>query len=150
MGRVIQTGDTPAKRRRAHQRSCAEVLRLLAQNAGLATGRFDEEARDMVAFLVHNLRGIYRTIDESAHAWDERNYWKKSEKLRADWLWARYAAEDLEALLLAEDWTAVPPALIALVPRFQDVTVTKLTRDSDWWCGAYRALQRAAAKKTEA
>ena len=31
MARVIQTGETPAKRRHAHRRSCAEVLRLLAE-----------------------------------------------------------------------------------------------------------------------
>ena len=40
MARIIQTGDTPAKKRNAHMRSCAEVLRLLAQRNG-----FDDEAK---------------------------------------------------------------------------------------------------------
>ncbi len=137
MARLIKTGETPAKKRHAHMRSCAEVLRLLAQR-----GAFDDEARDMTAFLVFNLRGIYQTIDESAHAWDERNYWKKAEALRETWRWTRTAADRLEALIRADQWEAVPPVLIELVPRFNSITVTAITRDADWWCGALRALLR--------
>lgn len=147
MGRIIHAGDTAAKRRHAHLRSCAEVLRLLAQNPALGTGRFDEEARDMTAFLVFNLRSIGETIEESAQAWDDRNYWKKAEKLRADWRWARFAADDLERLALDGGWAEVPPRLIALVPHFQSVTVTQQTRDADWWVGAYRALRKQAATR---
>ncbi len=144
MGRIIQTGDTPAKRRHAHQRSCAEVLRLLAQRPSLAEG-FDAEARDMAAFLVFNLRGIYQSVEESARAWDDKNYWRKAEALRARWLWSRDMARALEALLLQEAWAEVPEQLIALAGRFQDVTVRQVTRDADWWCGAFRALRRQAA-----
>ena len=140
MSRIIHTGSTPAKRRHAHRRSCAEVLRLLAQRA-----TFDAEAQDMAAFLVHNLRGIYRTIDESAQAWDERGYWRKAERLRADWLWSRTVADELDALIRAEQWEALPARLIALVPRFDDVTVKSITRNADWWCGALRALLRDTA-----
>ncbi len=123
-------------------RSCAEVLRLLAQRP-----RIDDEARDMLAFLVFNLRDIYQIIDESAHAWDERNYWKKAEGLREKWRWTRTAADRLEALILAERWNDVPEMLLSLVPHFQGVTVTSITRDADWWCGAHRALVRQAKKK---
>ena len=148
MGRITNTGETPAKKRHAHVRSCAEALRLLAQHPALASGRFDAEARDMAAFLVFNLRGIYETIDESAHAWDDRNYWKKAEALREKWRWSRKAARELEALLLDQRWPEIPPLLIGLVPHFADVTVQQLTRDADWWCGAYRALQRQASETT--
>lgn len=144
MGRITNTGDTPAKQRRAHIRSCAEVLRLLAQNPHLGLGRFDAEARDQAAFLALNLRGIYETIDASAHAWDDRNYWKKAEALREKWRWSRKTARTLETLLVEERWSEVTPLLISLVPHFADVTVQQLTRDADWWCGAYRALCRRA------
>jgi glycogen synthase len=143
MSRIVNTGQTPAKRRHAHRRSCAEVLRLLAQKR--LTDHFDDEAKDMVAFLVFNLRGIYQTIDESAHAWDEKNYWKKAETLRERWRWSRTAARKLEALVLDDDWDAIPIQLIGLTERFQDVTVRSITRNADWWCGALRALRREAA-----
>ncbi len=134
MGRIVN-GDNPAKTRNAHLRSCAEVVRLLAQRP-----RIGDEERDMVAFLVFSLRGAFATIDESAQTWDERGYWKKAEKLRYDWRWARTTADDLEALVRAGDWDGLAPHLIAVAGQLQDVTVTTITRDADWWCGAYRAL----------
>ncbi|MFQ5571502.1 MAG: hypothetical protein ACE5G0_17625 [Rhodothermales bacterium] len=140
MARLIRTGDTPAKKRHAHMRSCAEVLRLLAQRP-----TFDDEAKDMTAFFVFNLRDIYRIIDESAHAWDERNYWKKAEALREKWRWVPTAADRLEHLVRTDRWDDVPPLLLALVPRFSSITVTTITRDADWWCGARRALLRTAS-----
>ena len=146
MSRIVNTGQTPAKRRHAHRRSCAEVLRLLAQKR--LTDHFDDEAKDMVAFLVFNLRGIYTTIDESAHAWDEKNYWKKAEGLRERWRWSRTAARELEALILDDDWSGIPIKLIGLTERFQDVTVRSITRNADGWCGALRALRREAEKDT--
>ena len=97
MGRIVNTGQTPAKRRHRHRRSCAEVLRLLAKRN--LQGGFDREARDMVAFLIWNLYGIYRTIDESAQTWDEKGYWRKAEELRHRWLWSRDVARELEDLL---------------------------------------------------
>ena len=140
MARIISTGETPAKKRHAHLRSCAEVLRLLAQRP-----RFDGEAKDMAAFLVFNLRGVYETIDESAQVWDERGYWKKAEKLRETWRWSRTSAQELERLIRAERWDEVPPFLLTLLPHMNSITVTAITRDADWWCGALRALQRERA-----
>ena len=142
MARLIHTGDTPAKQRHQHMRSCAEVLRLLAQRPA-----FDAEAKDMAAFLVFNLRAVYRIIDESGHAWDERGYWKKAEALRETWRWSRTAAADLEKLIRAGQWDAVPPLLISLVPHFNTISVTTITRDADWWCGALRALLRESEEK---
>lgn len=145
MARLLRTGDTPARRRRAHVRSCAEVLRLLAQNPALGRGHFDAEAKDQVAFLVFQLRGLHATIEASAEAWDDRDYWRKAEALRAKYRWARRAADDLAALALADRWAEVPDRLLALVPAFADVTVQQVTRNADWWCGALRALRREAA-----
>ncbi|GAB5517980.1 MAG: hypothetical protein RhofKO_02310 [Rhodothermales bacterium] len=140
MARIIATGQTPAKKRHEHMRSVAEVLRILAQRL-----RYDEEAKDMVAFLVFNLRGIYSTIDESAQAWDDKGYWKKAEKLRDDWLWSRNIARELEQLVRSNQWDAVPPVLISLIPHVSSITINAHTRDSDWWVGACRALLREKA-----
>ncbi len=139
MGRIVTTGDTPLKTRNAHLRSCAEVVRLLAQRPA-----FLDEEKDMVAFLVFNLRGIFQTIDESAQTWDDRGYWKKSEALRERWRWTRTLADTLETIVRAGAWETLPPHLISLAGQLSDVTVTAITRDADWWCGAYRALMREA------
>ena len=36
--------------------------------------------------------------------------------------------------------------LIELIPRFNSITVTAITRDADWWCGALRALLRGGSE----
>lgn len=131
-------------------RSCAEVLRLLAQRQDLAHGSFDDEAKDMVAFLVFSLYGVEETIETSARAWDDRNYWKKAEKLRADWRWAWQTGDELKSLMKDEQWNAVLPVLISLIPQFQNITVNKHMRDADWWVGAYRSLMRSGDKPVRA
>ena len=123
-------------------RSCAEVLRLLAQRS-----HFDDEAKDMTAFLVFNLRSIHSTIDESASAWDERNYWKKAEALREKWRWTSTTADTLSHLIWSNDWDEVPPLLLSIIPRFGAIKIGTVTRDADWWCGALRALQQEKQRK---
>ena len=123
-------------------RSCAEVLRLLAQRPA-----FGAEEKDMVAFLVFCLRGIASTIEESAQAWDDRNYWKKAEGLRERWRWARVAAKRLERFVERDSWDRVPGFLVTLIPHFAGISITTITRDADWWCGAHRALQRQIQKR---
>lgn len=138
MGRVIHTGDTSAKRRHQHLRSCAEVLQLLAQRS-----HFDAEARDMVAFFVFNLRGIAQTIEESAQRWEHRGYWRKAESLRENWRWTTTAADELEQMIRQDRWEAIPSVLLRLIPHLQHITVASITRNADWWCGALKALLRA-------
>ncbi len=138
MGRIIRTGKTPAKERNAHIRTCAELLRLLAEK-----DQFDDEAKDMAALFVFSLRGIYATIEHSADVWDKRNYWKRAEALRNDWLWSRKAADDLEHLIRLNVWDQVPDVLMDLFPRFHEVNILNITRSADDWCGAYHALLKS-------
>lgn len=139
MSRIINTGDTAAKRRNKHMRSCAEVIRLLATRGG-----WDDEGKDMAAFLVFSLHGIYDSIEESALAWDDKNYWKKAENLRQKWRWSYLSGKKLEKLILKEKWDSVTSELLELIPQFSKVKVTSITRDSDWWAGALSALRKKA------
>jgi hypothetical protein len=141
MGRIIHAGETAAKRRRAYMRSCAEVLRALATRPV-----FGPEERDMAAFLVFCLRGVYQTIDESADSWDDKNYWRKAERLRDRWSWSRKAAAELEEMITADRWADVPDVLVQLIPQFMDVSVKTEKRNSDWWGGALSALKREHAE----
>lgn len=142
MSRIVRTGDTPAKTRNAHRRSCAEVIRLLAQKES-----FDDEAKDMAAFLVFSLRGIGDTIESSAGAWDERNYWKKAEALRHKWRWTTKKSEEIGDLVVEGKWQMLAPLIIELIPHFSDVNISTITRTPDWWVGARRALVKEYERK---
>ncbi len=136
MSRVINT-DSPGKRRNQLMRTSAELLRHLGHKSEI-----DNEAKDMLALLVYCLRQIDEGIDESAQAWEKRDYWMKSEEFRQRWRWAGELAIELEDVVVAGRWETLPEMMIKLVPRFSDITVNKFTRKPTLWNGAYERLLR--------
>ncbi len=134
MSRVIRV-DGPGKIRSQLMRTAAELMRRLSQKSEL-----DIEARDMAAMLVYCFRQIAEGIDESAHAWERRDYWLKAERFRARWGWAGRAAEDIEAIVRSDDWEQLPGMLAELLPVFSDIKVTRLTRNPSLWQGAHDRL----------
>nr|MBN1228960.1 hypothetical protein [Anaerolineae bacterium] len=136
MSRVIRT-DGPGKERTSLMRTSAEAIRRLSQKATI-----DDDAKDMVALLVYCFRQIDRGIDESVRAWEKRNYWVKAEQFRLRWAWVGQAALDLESLIRAQDWDRIPAVLVGLLPHFEEITVSRLTRSPDIWEGAYQRLIR--------
>lgn len=146
MSRIVQTGDTPAKRRQRHERAAASALERLARKADLA----DAEACDLAAFLALHLRGLFDTLDESAQAWDERGYFRKAEALRHEWRWAKRTADQLEDALAGQRFDAVGPLLADAAPHLVAVHVpASAAIDEDRYVGAFRALvKRRAADAT--
>ena len=76
----------------------------------------------------------------AASAWERRNYYLKADRFRLEWDWVEPAAEELEGVLLAEDWDRLPGALAALLPRFADVRIARLVRPPSLWMGCYQRL----------
>lgn len=134
MSRLIRT-DSPSTERQRLRRSIAEALHRLALKTEL-----DQEAKDLVALIVLSLREIVRNIESSAAAWEKRYYFEKAEALRNEWAWAGRYSERTALLVRAGDWARLPLLLADLSLRFGDVRVTKLTRSSKLWDGAYRRL----------
>lgn len=136
MSRVVNT-DGPGKARNQLMRTGAEVLRLLSQKPEL-----DDEARDMAALLVYCLRQIDAGIDDSALAWEKRDYWVKSEQFRARWAWAGKAGAELKSVVTGSAWDQLPLTLAKLLPHFTDIKIVKLTRSAALWRGAYDRLMQ--------
>ncbi len=134
MGRIVNT-DNPGKRRNALMRSSAELMRHLMLQTAIT-----DQTKDMLAQLVFCLREIDEGIDESAKAWEKRDYWMKAEEFRSNWQWAGSAADDLARLVHEGQWVFLPPLLVRLMPKFADINITKFTRDESLWDGAYNRL----------
>ncbi len=137
MSRIVSTGGTPASQRNGLRRAIAEILRRLA-----AKGEIDAEARDMLAFIVLALRGIQNNIDQSASAWEKRDYYLKADQFRREWNWVPGAADRLQAVLRSERWNDLPAELAQLTSRFADVRVVQFTKPTTLWEGAYQRLAR--------
>lgn len=143
MSRVVKL-DGPGKARNQLMRTSAELLRLLSQKKDL-----DDEARDMAATLVYCLRQIHDGIDDSALAWEKRDYWVKAEQFRARWAWSGKAASELNTIVCGERWEQLPLVLTTLLPHFTEIRIVKVTRDSNLWRGAFERLlqEQATARK---
>ena len=134
MSRVVKL-DGPGKARNQLMRTSAEVIRHLSQKTEL-----DEEACDMTALLVYCLRQIDAGIDDSALAWEKRDYWVKAEQFRARWAWAGKAADELNMVVMRGAWEQLPIILARLLPHFTEIKIVKLTRNPSLWRGAYQRL----------
>ena len=136
MSRVINP-DSAGKQRNQLMRTAAEILRRLSQKTDI-----DADVKDMLAMLVYCFREIDEGIDQSAQAWEKRDYWVKAEELRQRWGWPGDMADQIQAMIYQEEWNRLPPIIVKLLPRFADVKITKLTRNESLWQGAYERLLR--------
>lgn len=134
MARVINT-NSPGKRRNAHLRTIAEILRRLSQQPEI-----NQESKDMVAMLVFSLRGIDSTVEESMRAWEKRGYWKKSDDFQQKWWWASLLSRAIEDLVRNENWEKLPETMMQLFAHVSDQRVNRLTRDPSAWRGAHQKL----------
>jgi len=133
---VINT-DSTGKQRNQTMRTVAEILRRLSQKQVV-----NDEVRNMTAMLVYGLREIEAGIEQSATAWEKRDYWVKSEELRQRWMWVGDMADQLKSMIYSEQWTLLPPIMLKLLPRVADIKITKMTRDVTLWDGVYDKLMQ--------
>lgn len=134
MSRIINVND-PTKIRNRNRRSIAEILRHLSQKVEI-----DGEARDMAATLVYLLREIYEGVEQSAHAWEKRDYWMKAERFLRDWHWTKETAVNIEDVIRNDAWDLLPELLAELLLQFADIKIKTMTRQSDLWRGNYHRL----------
>lgn len=141
MGRLVSVNGSPATQRNRLRRTIAEALRALMQKP-----KMDAEGQDMAATIVFALRGIRESVDQTATAWEKRNYFMKADRFRMEWEWIPRVEQEMAEALLLSDWNKLLPALGELTGRFADVTVAKTTRSKTLWAGAYdRLLEEKSA-----
>lgn len=134
MSRLINGINTGTERNQL-RRTIAEALRHL-----MAKKKLDDKSKDLVALIVYSLRGIAAGVDQSAKAWEKRDYFVKADKFRLEWAWAEKYANKLEVILRGELWSELPIALAELAPKFADITITKFVRTEALWHGRYKQL----------
>lgn len=134
MSRLIQI-DNPTTVRNRNRRTIAEILRRLLQKSAI-----DDEAKDMAATIVLLLHEIYMGVEQSAAAWEKKDYWMKAERFMRDWRWTQELAADMDDVIRHEAWDLLPELLANLYPRFQEMEIKSMTRQPSSWQGAYQKL----------
>jgi hypothetical protein len=134
MGRVIRV-ETPTQVRNRHRRTIAEILRRLMEKSAI-----DAESKDMAATLVYLLRDIREGVEQSARAWEKRDYWMKAERFLREWEWTAEMAANIEDVIRHDALDLLPELLADLFPYFSDIQVKTMTRQPGEWRGNYAKL----------
>ena len=140
MGNLINP-DNSGKRRDRYVKATVLAMRELVNKK-----KVDDEARDLVAFIVLTLRQIDETIDETCKAWEKRDYWIKADRFRQEWMWTNTAEGKLRQAVTENKWNLVPAAVKDMARHLQNVNLPK----RDWgtpWNGAYAVLQEKQEKE---
>ena len=136
MSRVIAIESVGQERHRL-RRTIAEALRHMMRRP-----TFDEESQDLAALIVFSLHRLEAGVEQTATAWEKRDYYLKADRFRREWEWVEETAYALETALLLGQWDQAPEILATLIPRFSDITVAKYTRSPEVWKGCYQRLVR--------
>jgi len=140
LGNLINP-DNSGKRRDRYVKATVLAMRELVNKK-----KVDDEARDLVAFIVLTLRQIDETIDETCKAWEKRDYWIKADRFRQEWMWTNTAEGKLRQAVTENKWNLVPAAVKDMARHLQNVNLPK----RDWgtpWNGAYAVLQEKQEKE---
>lgn len=132
---TIKTIESGATMRTRLSKSIVLALRTL-----MGQGEPTELSLDLVAFIVLALEKIAESVNQSAQAWEKRDYWLKADQFRMEWAWAERICEVLCPAVLARDWTKIIPELTKLAQPLGKIKVSASHRLGEPWIGAWQTL----------
>lgn len=136
MSRIIKPQSASSRRKKIMQ-TVAHALNWAARSLGEKS-----DIKEVAAYAILSLRQITESVDQTATAWEKRDYWLKADKFRLEWLWADRSLRRLEAALQAEAWEELMAGFGELAGYLSHVKMPKKVRASQPWEGAYLAWSR--------
>lgn len=134
---TIKTTESGTTLRNRLAKSIVLAIRTLMQK-----GEPDKESLDMAAFVVLALEKIAESVDQSATAWEKRDFWLKADRFRMEWDWTLSYKNSLETAVLAENWVEIPLELVRIAQKLGSVEVAVKHRLGTPWIGAWEILKR--------
>ena len=134
MGRVIHTKNLATERNRMMKAMAIALRELTKQKA------FDDQARDLAAFLVLALDAVSESIERSVQPWEKRGYWLKADRFRMDWAWVDAIRSRLRKAVEAERGDEIALAAATVAKHLKEVKVAEKHRLGRPWQGAWQKL----------
>jgi hypothetical protein len=137
LSRIIKT-ESAAKERISLIKAVALAIRQLA-----IKNEVDDEARDLVAFIILALNKISGTIDASVTAWEKRGYWVKADKFRMEWGWTGIYSGKLRIALFSNDWSVILNSLPLIAQKLGNIVLPKSHSIGFPWKNAWNELAKS-------
>jgi len=102
------------------------------------------EQQDLVAFLALALKQIRESVDQTAIAWEKRDYWVKADHFRMEWRWVDRLESGLLSGLQSEDWSKTLPLIAELAGKLSNVELPKRPPSIPAWSGAWNKWKAMA------
>ena len=138
MSRVINPNQ-PGKVRNQLMKAAA-----MAKDELKVPGHGNHIQRDLISYLYLTLDAIGKTVEQTAGAWEKRDYWVKADKFRLEWSWVPANLHRIEAFLNNETWNELPAVISELDIKLNKVKYTKKLRSSRPWDGAWDEYRQKA------
>ena len=135
MSRVINSESAGKDRTRLTKTVVISIRELLRQQEP------SDLTRDLIAYILMALDGIYDTVDASVEAWEKRGYWLKADRFRMDWQWTKLLADQMRPLVLSENYNELIPLMVQVLQALDSVKVSENHRLGTPWTGAWDQLQ---------
>lgn len=135
-----EDGVSRVVRRESASRARAKMLQGIAVTLQAMAGArgVGPEEMDQLAFLALSLEAIARSVDETATAWEKRDYWVKADRFRAEWGWVEPLCRRIADALRGRDWNSALQATRQVAERVAAVRLPEPRRGSRIWEGAWR------------
>jgi hypothetical protein len=139
VGRIVRT-ESGATRRQRILSAMAQALRAVAQRSDVSDG----ETREVLAFLALSLSELSESVEETAAAWERREYWLKADRFRLEWAPIQAVYGRLDLALRAGDLSQARSSGTDLARLLAEKRLRPLKSSSTPWRGAWDAwLQKS-------
>ncbi|MEJ2607693.1 MAG: hypothetical protein P8Z41_13595 [Anaerolineales bacterium] len=95
------------------------------------------QQKDICAFALFALKALAASIDQTAKAWENRDYWIKADRLRSDWEWTTSAYNELLTALRTDNISSALNLLENISVHFESVTLPRNKSSRSLWKGAW-------------
>ncbi len=102
--------------------------------------RAEAEALDMAAFIFDHLKAISNSVDQTALAWEKRDYWVKADAFRRQWVWVEKPLRVLEDCLQRKDVSSLAGALQELTRVLPPPKSAQKKMPAPPWLGFWKKL----------
>lgn len=130
MSRVVRTQSISTQRTRLSKSIVIAIREIYKKHS------YDNEVREITAYIVIALLAIGETIDMTVEPWEKRGYWVKADRFRMEWKWVLNLSRKLRNELNNNEWDSIIPLLVEIGSKFNKIQVSERHRMGKPWIGA--------------
>jgi hypothetical protein len=134
LGKIVRITNPSTQR----EKSIRMIASVLQEYSG--ADRSGREALDMAAFILEQLKVLSNSVDQTALAWEKRDYWVKADAFRRQWSWVEKPFRSLSDCLPRKDVSSLAANLQELARVLPPLKSPPKKIHTQPWSGSWNKL----------